>query len=281
MPMKILSRFTVIATLGVAAGVVFSSIIAVKPAAAQLLAHKAFYSLKLGKLRAGSNFSGASGSMGLELKGTCDGWIMSQTLIMDLELPDGRQIRQDLRFTGWESLDRTQYRFFASNRTDNEREDFRGSARLFGPGSAGNANFRVPDARKIPLPEGTMFPMGHTAWLIDRARVGQRLANTIVFDGADGEGPQRVSAFISPTLGPDHHEGGKMVPKLGAAMARPGWKIRMAFFALDAQSAAPDYEIEILQLDNGIVPSLLLDYQDFTVVLKPEQLEVLSPPKCD
>ncbi|MHA1597107.1 MAG: EipB family protein [Alphaproteobacteria bacterium] len=251
------------------------------PVAAKLVSHKAFYSLKLGQLRPGSNFSGVSGNMALELKKTCDGWTMSQTLVMDLGLPDGRQIRQDLRFTGWESPDGTEYRFFASNRTGDEREDFRGYARLGDVGGAGNAHYRVPEANKIPLPENTLFPLGHTMWLIERATAGDRLANTIVFDGADGEGPQRVSAFIGPKLAAGAHQASAMVKKLGPLLDRPGWKIRMAFYPLDSQTSVPDYEVEVLQLDNGIVPTMLLDYQEFTVLLEPEQLEMIAPPKCD
>lgn len=270
-----------------AIGVLLATVMAVvssaasgSPAAVKIVSHKAFYSLQLGQANPGGGVTGASGNMGLELKKTCDGWTMSQTLFMNLDMPDGREFKQDLRFTGWESTDKTEYRFFASNRIDGSREDFRGNAKMVERGGTGYVYFKVPKDKKIPLPEQTMFPINHTSWLIKLAQDGVRMATGTVFDGADGEGPQRVSAFIGPRISADAPEIRGLVENLGPMLARPGWKIRMAFYALDSKESAPDYEVEILQLDNGIVPTMLLDYREFTVLLTPERLETLPLPDC-
>lgn len=252
----------------------------IRPAVAELVAHKAIYSLKLGTVRAGSNFVGAEGSMSMEMQKTCFGWTLSQSLRMDLALPDGGIITQDLRFTAWESTDKTGYRFFASNIVNGTREDFRGRALMEKSGGVGNANFQQPKGVKIPLPEGTIFPLGHTNWLIQKALAGERHATATVFDGADGEGPQQVTAFIGPRLGPEEHMGKDMIAAQGPLVDQPGWKIRMAFYTLDSQAAAPDYEVEILQLENGVTPMLLLDYQDFTVILTQEKIEALPVQNC-
>jgi len=248
--------------------------------AADMVAHKAFYSMKLGAVRAGSGFIGARGNMGLSMERTCDGWTMSQTLRMDLSTPDGGEIEQDLRFTAWESDDGVRYRFFASNNVNGEREDFRGRALKNSTLGTGNANFKIPEGKKIPLPEGTMFPLGHTIWLIDKALAGERQVSVVVFDGADGEGPQQVTAFIGQKLKSGDHVSEKRIKALGPLSERPGWNIRMGFFELDTQQSAPDYEVEVLQLDNGVTPMLTLDYQDFTVILTLESLEEIPLPKC-
>ena len=248
--------------------------------AADMVAHRAFYSLKLGVVRSGSDFVGAGGNMGLSMERTCEGWTMSQTLQMDLSTTSGEQIAQDLRFTAWESDDGNKYRFFASNNVNGQREDFRGRALVNGSDGSGNANFRIPEGRKIPLPEGTMFPLGHTAWLIDRASAGERQVSRTVFDGADGEGPQQVTAFIGPKLKSGDHISGVQAAALGPLSKQPGWKIRMGFYELDSQQSAPDYEVEILQLENGITPTLTLDYQEFTVILTQESLEEIALPDC-
>ncbi len=248
--------------------------------AVDMVAHKAFYSMKLGSVRTGSDFVGARGNMGLSMERTCDGWTMSQTLRMDLATPDGEEIEQKLRFTAWESDDGTQYRFFASNNVNGEREDFRGRALKESAEGVGNANYRIPDDLKIPLPEGTMFPLGHTIWLIERALAGKRQVSVMVFDGADGEGPKQVSAFIGPKLKSGEKITEEQRTALGPLSQRPGWNIRMGFYDLDAKESAPDYEVEILQLDNGITPSLILDYQDFTIVLTLEKVEEIPKPNC-
>lgn len=248
--------------------------------AAEMVSHRGFYSMKMGTVRQGSDFIGVRGKMGLTMEQTCDGWTLSQTRRMDLGTPDGGEVLQDLRFTAWESSDGKRYRFFASNNVNGEREDFRGRAMKSSTNGSGDANFRVPDGRKIPLPEGIKFPLGHTAWLIDRALAGERQVSAPVFDGADGEGPRQVTAFVGPRLKSGKHLSKVQQEALGALSQRPGWNIRMGFYELDTQVSAPDYEVEVLQLDNGITPTLILDYQDFTVVLTLEKLEEIPSPDC-
>jgi hypothetical protein len=248
--------------------------------AVEMVAHRAFYSLKLGAVSQGSDFVGAQGSMGLSMERTCDGWTMSQTLRMDLTTPDGGEVSQGLRFTAWESDDRTRYRFFASNNVNGVREDFRGRALKGTANGTGNANYRIPEGLKVPLPKGTLFPLSHTFWLIKQALAGERQVTNTVFDGADAEGAQQVTAFIGPKMKYGEHITKEEAEVLGPLSQRPGWNIRMGFYKLDSQNSVPDYEVEILQLDNGITPSLILDYQDFTVILTQERLEEISLPDC-
>ncbi|HEB79558.1 MAG TPA: DUF1849 family protein, partial [Rhodospirillales bacterium] len=60
----------------------------------------------------------------------------------------------------------------------------------------------------------------------------------------------------------------------------PGWNIRIAFFPLDSQKPEPEYEMEVLQLDNGVAQRLLLDYGSLTVILELEKIEAIKPPVC-
>jgi len=247
---------------------------------ADFVAHKAFYGLKMGSLRPGSDFVSARGNMSLSIEKTCDGWSLSQTLLMDLGLPSGDEVKQDLRYAGWESNDGKQFRFFASNKVDDDREDFRGRALLDVRGGPGNARFNIPEERKIPLPSGTLFPLSHTAWLIERAKAGVHQASGLIFDGADGDAPQHVTAFISEKhLPKDLIAKGKM-RDFGDLNQSPGWSIRMAFYPLDSTNTVPDYEVEVLQLENGVTPHLVLDYDDFSVVMNLEGLKRIADPEC-
>lgn len=248
--------------------------------ASEIVPHKAFYSLKIGDVRQGSSYVGAGGHMSLTMERTCDGWSLSQTLRLDLTTPEGDVVTQDIRFAAWESDDGTRYRFFDSSNVNGERKDFRGRARLNSPGGAGDANYRIPEGQKIPLPRGTLFPLGHTFWLIDRAEAGDRQASATVFDGATGEPPQQVSAFIGQKLPADGHLPKRRIEALGPLTQRPGWNMRLGFYELDSTRAAPDYEVEILQLDNGVSPLLVLDYQDFSVIMTQQSVEEIPPPRC-
>ena len=248
--------------------------------AAEMVGHKAIYSVQPGTFESASDFTGVSGNMELVLENDCTGWTMSQTLQMNLQLANGGELRQFHRFTGRESRDGTRYDFFSSSRVGNNREDFRGRAIMEGPGGPGNVVFRIPEGKKIPLPEGAKFPLGHMTFLIDRAQAGERLAAAIVFDGADDGGAQEVTAFIGRKQLARDVIGEDRVKALGALVEGSGWNIRMAFYKLEAQAAVPEYEVEALQLDNGVTPWLLLDYHDFSVVLKMNKLEEIPLPKC-
>ena len=248
--------------------------------AVEMVAHRAFYSLKLGTISQGSDFVGARGNMELSMERTCNGWTLSQTLRMDLVTPDGGEVIQGLRFTAWESDDGAHYRFFTSNNVNGVRKDFRGRALKVTANGTGNANYGIPEGLKVPLPKGTLFPLSHTSWLIKQALAGERQVTNTVFDGADAEGAQQVTAFIGPKMKYGEHITKEQLEVLGPLSQRPGWNIRMGFYELDSQNSEPDYEVEILQLDNGIVPSLILDYQDFTVILNQERLEEIPLLDC-
>ncbi len=245
-------------------------------AAAGLAPHRAIYSLKLGSVRANAGLVDARGAVKVVLEKTCDGWIMTQEMTMELDTAAGGVVRQDSRFAGWESLDGKSYRFASRNTLGKQVEGFKGEAKSGAAGKSGRAKFKVPAGKSMVLPEDTLFPAGHTAWLIERALAGDRQAPRTVFDGSDGQGPRKVTTFIGPRVDSGQH--GKK--KLGALVQRPGWNIRMAFFPLNSRTAAPIYEMEVLQLDNGVAPRVVLDYPQMTVIMTMEKVETIPLPSC-
>ena len=128
----------------------------------------------------------------------------------------------------------------------------------------------------MKLPKGTLFPLAHTALLIDRARAGARQVARYIFDGTEIEGAQEAVAFIGPRLEAPRRGGGD----LGPLVARSGWNMRLAVYGTDKHQSVPQFEIEFLQLDNGVVPRLLLDFKQFTVLVSLEKVESLPAPSC-
>ncbi len=245
-------------------------------AAAGLVPHRAIYSLKLGSVRPNAGLVDARGAVKMVLEKTCYGWIITQEMTMEMYTTAGGVIRQDSRVAGWESLDGTSYRFASRNTLGKQVERFKGEARLGAAGKPGKATFKVPAGKSMVLPEDTLFPAGHTAWLIERALAGDRQAPRTVFDGTDGQGPREVTAFIGPRVESGEH--GKK--GLGELVQRPGWNVRMAFYPLDSRAAAPEYEVEVLQLDNGVAPRVVLDYPQMTVIMTMEKVETIPLPPC-
>jgi hypothetical protein len=242
----------------------------------ELISHRGVYGLKLGAVKQGGAYVDARGALNMVIEKTCDGWVLAQDMAMELDTVQGGQVRQAVRFTGWESLDGLHYRFVARTQTGSERRDSRGEAHIEAVGKAGEVTFQAPEATKMTLPAGTRFPVTHSIWLIERALAGDNQAPSVVFDGSDGEGPQQVTAFIGRRLEPSEHS----KTTLGPLAEHVGWNMRLAFFPTDSRTASPEYEMEVLQLINGVAPRLVLDYRDFTVVLDIKKIEPLPTPTC-
>lgn len=255
------------------AGAALALIVSAGTASAELVPHRAIYSLSLGETDEPGQFLGVGGAVRTTLEKTCDAWISAEQVNMQVTTQTGGRFIQDLSYTGWESLDGKRYRFAARTITNGEDKKFRGAARLDAE-NAGEAVFTKPKKITMKLPPGTQFYWGLTAWLIKQAEAGARRAEAVVFDGTDEDGPQRAIAFIIPLSKK------KAKNKLGPLLDRPGWTMRIAFYPLDGRDAVPDYEVQAVVLDNGVTPKLELVFTSFTAIQTLEKIEALSLPKC-
>ncbi|MBC8158983.1 MAG: DUF1849 family protein [Alphaproteobacteria bacterium] len=232
--------------------------------------HRAVYSAKLHKMRATGNVATVDGTMIISLEKACDGWIFAQQLSLDIGLSNASAVRQEVRFAGWESLDGNSYRFASRQTTGGQQSGFKGSARLGAGANPGQAKFAAPETKTIELPVGTIFPITHTKELIEAARGGRRMDPRIVFEGSTVDGPQQMTAFIGPVQLPKP----QAETALGPLAMRPGWPVRMAVFPVGSQQAEPEFEVEVLQLDNGIARKMVLDLGDFSLLL---DLKIVKP----
>lgn len=260
----------------IVAAVALGGLLAVPADAADIVSHRGIYNLKLASSRQGGPFVDARGGLDMTIEKTCDGWLLTQDLVMELATAQGTEVQQLIRYSGWESLDGGRYRFVSRTQTGPEQKESRGNARIVSGDLSGEADFQAPSARKVKLPPGTRFPIAHAAWLIDRALAGENQAPSVVFDGTDGEGPQNVTTFIGRKVAAKEHGRGT----LGALAERDGWTMRLAFFTEGSREASPEYEMEIFQLSNGVAPRMVVDYRDFSVVLDIQKIEPIAAPAC-
>ncbi len=244
--------------------------------AANLVAHRAVYLMKLGEVRSGANLETAHGLMTISLEKSCAGWVVSQHMNIALQTAEGREINQDYQFSGWESLDLKNYRFIVRSRVAGNNESFKGKAQLSDQGDGGTASYSVPDKKNFKLPKNSIFPIGHMTLLIDRALAGDNQVSRPVFEGTEGVGSQTVSAFIGSTIGPEKHGWNTK----GPLMNRIGWKMRLGYYKAESQSLTPEFEIELLQLDNGVVPHLVQVFPAFTLLVNLKKIEKLPMPTC-
>ena len=260
-----LSALLVSAAFGPAAG------------ALELAPHRAIYSMKMGKIRAGSVIVDTRGAMYLEWARSCEGWTLTQRVRLQLIDNEGKAVDTDSSFSSWESENGLSYRFTVRNlRNGKVSEDLGGKATLAGKGEAGTAVFERPKGKIFPLPKGSIFPTEHVVQLIERAEAGGKRLFRVVFDGASLDGPLEINAIIGSLI-----EGKKDAKDAEEALtSRPSWRMRLAFFPVKARDSTPDYELGVRLFDNGVAEDFVLDYGDFTVLAKLEKIEALPQPSC-
>lgn len=244
--------------------------------AAGMVSYRAVYDIRLADAKRGSSVSGASGKLAYGVKKTCDGWLVSQTGTMYFQTTVGDVLPQPLTFSSWESGNGTEYRFTSMD--DHEGGDvILGAARMPKDGTDGKAEFSKPQTATFKLPQGTMFPVEHTAHILKQAQAGKSQFENTVFEGVNLEGVKLLVTFVSPLSA----QAQKAVTRVGSdALKQPGWNFRLAYFDPESKTGEPMYEIEADYLNNGIPVRWLLDYGDFSVEMGMSKLELLPPPKC-
>ena len=127
----------------------------------------------------------------------------------------------------------------------------------------------------MPLPDGTVYYLGLTNWLVELAKSGKRAGEAMSFDGSDNDGPQKVTAFILPAKANSDELNGD--PKL--LSAKP-WRAQLAFFRLDTQESNPEFEITLRFLENGIVTRFEMIFDDLIVDQVLEDVLPASDASC-
>jgi hypothetical protein len=242
--------------------------------AATMASHRAFYDVRLGAVAQGGGIIGANGVMSMAFEKSCEGWVLRQQMSIIFKSSDGKLIFQESRYGGLESFDGKTYRFATLTKSDADKQEYKGSASLNGLGKAGAARYDGA-AGQLRLPAGTVFPITHTAALIDMAKRGGRHVVVPLFDGTEGKGAEEVSAFIGLRKSGEKFKGGVSSPLLD----RPGWPVRMAVFSGKLQSE-PQYEMGFFQLDNGVSQNLTIEYNDFSLHFDLTRIEPVPAPAC-
>ena len=218
--------------------------------------------------------------MAYEWGETCDGWTVQQRFRLRLQYAEQDGVEVSSNLVTWESKDGLRYRFNERRLRNGEPdEEIKGEARLDGVGKGGTAEFTRPEATTLTLAPGVLFPTAHTLVLIERAQAGDQFVAKPVFDGASVENASQITAVIGPELKPDAAKPGEK-PLDSPLLKRPSWRIRLAFFPPDSKVEQPDYELGMRLLDNGVSQDMALDYTDYVIRAKLDEIEALPRPSC-
>jgi hypothetical protein len=258
--------------LGGVAALALSSLLAAAPAlSADLAAHRALYALALQSAR--GDVTAASGTMAYEVIDACEGWAVRQRLRMVLTNRDGQDVEMLSDYTTYESKDGLKLRFRMHQTTDQSvTTDLAGDAALERPGGPGVATYTLPEAHTRDLPKNTLFPMAHTAAILEAAKAGKKFVALPLFDGTGPDGAQDSSVTVTSWSGPKT-EKYPVLSSLGSG------RVHVAFYDQNATSQEPDYEEGMRYWENGVADDLSMDFGDFVMTGKLQEL-TLPPKSC-
>jgi hypothetical protein len=267
----------------------FAALVVFGPAAlaADIDPHRALYSLTLGSSKMASGVLGANGAMYYEWGETCDGWTVEQRFRLQISYAESSSSELSSTLVTWESKDGLRYRFNERRLRDGAPdEELHGEANLDGPGKGGKAEFTKPESATMTLAPGVIFPTAHTLVLIDQALAGNQFVARKVFDGSSVENASQITAVIGPKLAPGTAGNGEDEEKPSDAalksplLQKPGWRVRLAFFPPDSTAETPDYELGMRLLSNGVSQDMELDYGDYVIKARLDEIEPLPKPAC-
>jgi len=252
-------------------------LLAAPASATQLLSHRASYLLTLGRSQSGSDVVNVQGVMTYEFADACDGWTTTQKARIRMLFEDGHSSEIGWNLNSWESKDGERYRFFLRNLDgDNVTSEVKGDAAVEGPGKAGVASYEAPKPKKVALPQGTLFPTGHSLAILRHIAAGDPTFLAAVFDGTDDSGAVEVSTVVGGEMTPEPAMA-KLSPVLAAG---PVYRLGLAYFSLQGTESTPQQEQTVSMYANGVVDRLTLDYGSFKVDAVLKEIVALPVPGC-
>lgn len=237
--------------------------------------HRALYKVSLARAATSSEIIDVRGRMGFEWRDDCDGWAIEQRYLMAFSRASGDGYEISSQYTTWESKSGDVYRFIIDRERGGGEEHIEGRAVMplpLGSGD-GKAVFTAPEKQEFLLARDTLMPTEHTLRLISEAQKGKRFFRATVFDGSELEAGSLVSAVVGPPKSAP-------APLDHPALAGEFWPVRLAFFKPGQAESAPDFEMSVDLLANGIARRMLLDYGDIRVAMTLERLETLDNRAC-
>jgi hypothetical protein len=238
----------------------------------RLASHRAVYDVTLVRASQNDSVRAAKGVMTYVVTDRCDGYTIESDLHLELAQSSGEDSDMDQRYAAWEAKDNRSASFRMLVLEDGAiKESYHGTATLDAQG-AGSATYITDKPTTYALPAGTLLSTNHFIALIAAGLKDERFVSKPVFDGSFDDGPYRITAVVSPHV---EHTVSAAGPAIG-----PAWPVSLAYFRLDSQDAAPDYELTMELARNGVVPRMMQDFGGFTLAFELRHFEPVTPAPC-
>ena len=249
------------------------------PAETTPVPHRAIYRIDLAERENRSGITAADGRMVFEVAGNaCDGYTMSQRLVVRLSADEGADRILDFRVSTFEAGDGDLYRFISKTMmNDRVVEEVQGSARRSGRGL--DIRLQNPSEKTVKIVGAPLFPSQHLHALIAAARTDQRFFSTSIYEGAgSGERADTATAVIGT---PQHDQANEPLTK-----GKTRWPVSIAYFNQENSDnrefgeETPVYQMNFMLYENGVTRELVMDYGDYALSGTLESITALDRESC-
>ncbi|MBB5276457.1 hypothetical protein HNR26_002526 [Rhizobium rosettiformans] len=244
-----------------------------------LVPHRAVYDIVLKEASDRSGIESVRGRMVYEFSGsTCKGFNTQFRFVTRIDVGEGVRMT-DQRSSTFEDVAAGKFRFENKSFTDDQLDkDVKGAAAE----ADGKVKIELtgPDKRDIELAD-SRFPAEHMLEVIARARKGERVFESRIFDGSE-DGDQ---TFLTTTIVGGPKKSAQTDPEAKAVASlgpQDYWPVSIAYFDEKTKDdQEPIYSQSFKLYENGVTRDLTLDYGDFVLAGKLTKLEVLGKPDSD
>lgn len=241
--------------------------------------HRAIYRIDLAERENRSGITGADGRMVFEVAGNaCDGYTMSQRLVVRLSADEGDDRILDFRVSTFEAGDGELYRFISKTMmNDRVVEEIQGTAQRSGRGL--EVRLQNPNEKTVKIVGAPLFPSQHLHALIAAARSDQRFFSTSIYEGAgSGEKADTATAVIGT---PQRDQANEPLTD-----GKTRWPVSIAYFSQDIVEnqefgeETPVYQMNFMLYENGVTRELVMDYGDYALSGTLESITALDREAC-
>lgn len=241
--------------------------------------HRAIYKIDLQDSQESSGVTSAEGRMVFEIAGNaCEGYTMSQRLVVLMGNRDEADQLLDFRVSTFESGDGGLYRFTSRTYLDEKIvEQATGIAER--KSGAVEVALDVPGKKSLTFDQSVMFPSQHLQALLKAAWSDQRFFSTSIYEGAgQGERADIVTAIIGAAEQAENLE--------GLIEGKTAWPVSIAYFngrgteKDQSGEEVPDYQMSFTLFENGVARNLRMNYGDYVLSGKLEKLDALEISEC-
>ena len=253
---------------------IFFSIFKICPAlSAQLLSHKATYTLNIQNIKDNSFLEGGQGQTFFEIIENCNGWNIKEDYVLIYELPNNKTSNSFSSYSTFENFLGTRHSFELNEKSQfSDEKSYQG----FIEKNKREISGSIIDSsiKKVTFKKDVLFPVQHLLELIKTAKIGDKILTKKVFFGnEDEEFIKIVSAFIGQIRN-------SKIKNIEYLKGKKIWPIKVAFYKEKSKQEKPEYEIYLDIDEVGVVHSYKVDYGNFEIKAILKKFELLPKTTC-